>query len=123
MGLIITLGIQELVVVLTSLMLVSAGALALAYKLLRPKYPPRGGESSNPYLSGEGEDVVTSVHAPSTALYWGFVKGWGARLYGYLRETLHNGNLSDWSSYMSLWLSAGLIISALATVAYLVWGG
>jgi len=114
---------QAEVLIMTYVMVLTALAAYLAYALLKSRsYRPRA-EAAKPYLSGEGEEVVSRVHAPSTGLYWGFIKGWGMRMYAFLRDSMHNGVLSDWASYMALWLCGGLIIALAAVIAYIAWGG
>ena len=123
MGVVITLTPQELVLALTGAMGLGALALGLLYKALKPKHEVREDLSTEPYLSGEGEEVVTEVTAPSPGLFWGFVSGWGKKLYGYLRERMHNGILSDWGSYMASWMCIASLVAAAAIIGYLIWGG
>ena len=111
------------VLILTGVMVLVAGIVAALFELTKPKHA-EGGESEkyNPYLAGEAESVVSRVDAPIDALYWGFVKGWGKKLYLYLREVMHSGNLNDWGSYMSLWMGIGSLIALVGIVAYIIWG-
>ena len=111
------------VLILTGVMVLVAGIVAALFELTKPKPEESSeGEKLNPYLAGEPESVVTRVDAPIDALYWGFAKGWGKKLYNYLREVMHSGNLNDWCSYMSLWMGIGSLIALVGIVAYIIWG-
>ena len=114
---------QAEILVMSSIMVLTALVFALFYALLKNRSYRLRAEAAEPYLSGEGEEVVSRVHAPSAGLYWGFIKGWGKRMYAFLRDEMHNGVLSDWASYMALWLCGGLIIALAAVIDYVVWGG
>ncbi len=123
MGVTISIPPQELALVLSGAMVLGALALAILYKALKPKTRLRQDLSSEPYLSGEGEEVVSEVTAPSLGLFWGFIEGWGMKLYDYLRDKMHNGILSDWGSYMAAWMCLATLIAAAAVIEFIVWGG
>ncbi len=114
---------QAEILVMSIIMVLTALVFALFYALLKNRSYRLRIESAEPYLSGEGEEVVSRVNVPSAGLYWGFVKGWGKKMYAFLRDEMHNGVLSDWATYMALWLCGGLVIALAAVIAYVVWGG
>ena len=123
MGETLVLMAQTEILVMSSIMVFTALVIALVYALLKNRSFRFRTEAAEPYLSGEGEEVVSRVNAPSLGLYWGFIKGWGRRMYAFLKDEMHNGILSDWASYMALWLCSGLVLALAAVVAYVVWGG
>ncbi len=119
---ILVVGLPLETLVLVGLACLAAVVFTLLYLMVKPKYSGRGGEAVEPYLSGEGPEIVSRPEAPSPALFWGFIVGYFRRLYRYLREELHSGRLSDWAAYMSSWMGF-LALAALIVVFYaLIWG-
>jgi len=123
MQLIVQLPAQMEVLILTTALFMAAGLLALFYLIVRPKGIHRSGEVADIYLSGESERIVRSIDIPSSSLLWGLIIGWGRKLYRFLRDEMHNGILSDWASYMALWMCISLLISGAAIIAYFIYGG
>uniref|UniRef100_A0A7C2VLJ7 Sodium:proton antiporter n=1 Tax=Ignisphaera aggregans TaxID=334771 RepID=A0A7C2VLJ7_9CREN len=74
------------------------------------------------YLSGEKEDVVSSVSPSVATLYWGFMKRFARALYDALIGRVHTGSLHDWYKFLSSWLSWLLLLAIVVFVLILVVG-
>lgn len=72
------------------------------------------------YLSGEPESVVKEPTPGPGNLYWGFMKRFAKRLYGYLLNRMHTGSLQDWVDFMFSWYGLLLIISIVLGIIYVV---
>ncbi|RLG83568.1 MAG: hypothetical protein DRO40_04280 [Thermoprotei archaeon] len=108
------------------LLIVEVGVAALVstiviaiYALLRAKYGRRGGEASEMYIGGEHPSILSRPSAPTTGLYWGFVRAFAKKLYFYIRDIVHSGRLNEWAAYMSTWFGF-LMITALLCLAVLI---
>ena len=119
---VVTIGLPLETLVLVGLACLAAVVFTLIYLATRPKYGERGGEAVEPYLSGEGPEIVSRPEAPSPTLFWGFIVGYFKRLYRYLREELHSGRLSDWAAYMSSWMGFLALVALIVVFYALIWG-
>ncbi|MET1160392.1 MAG: sodium:proton antiporter [Thermoprotei archaeon] len=90
--------------------------LALVYYIIRP----RSRRVTTVYLAGEGEEVVSSISPSPLNLYWFFIKRFAKRIYGYLVEAMHTGNLMDWVDYMVSWYGILILVSILTLIAYTI---
>ncbi len=119
---VISLGPAAETLILVGLACLAALVFTAIYVASRPKYRVRGGEAVEPYLSGEGPEVVRRPEAPSPTLFWGLIIGYMRRAYRYLREELHSGRLSDWAAYMSSWMGFLTIVALIVIFYALIWG-
>jgi len=119
---VIVIGTPLETLILFALMGLAAVVAALIYLALRPKYGKRGGQAEEPYLSGEGPEIVRRSEAPSPSLFWGFILGYFRRLYVFLRDYMHTGRLSDWAAYMAGWLGLAGALALIVSIYALVWG-
>lgn len=108
--------------ILSALMGLVAVVTALIYLALRPKYDRWGGQAEEPYLSGEGPEIVRRSEAPSPSLFWGFILGYFRKLYAFLRDYMHTGRLSDWAAYMAGWLGLAGALALIVSIYALIWG-
>lgn len=102
--------------VLISTLLVAIVSLVISaiYYLVKSKRV----RTTELYLSGEPETVVSMVTPSIAALYWGFMKKFASNLYKALVERVHTGSLHDWYKFISSWLGLLLILSIALFLAY-----
>lgn len=99
---------------LSTIFLIALLFLITLYIALRPR--KHGSRVTEIYLSGEGEDVVSS-HTPSPMnLYWTIIKRFFKYIYDGLIEKIHTGNLLDWANFMLSWTGILLILSIAVTI-------
>lgn len=75
-------------------------------------------EGDEMYVGGESEDVLRYKLPSIIALYWGIIKKAWKKAVDYLKEAIHTGVLSDWYSYMSMWLGFLLFIALITIMLY-----
>lgn len=103
-----------LTISLSSVFAIAILFLTILYLLLRPgKHSRRVTEI---YLSGEGEDVVSSYTPSPTNMYWTIIKRFFKYIYEGLVEKMHTGNLIDWASFMASWSGVLILISIAVTI-------
>ena len=97
-----------------------AGVVALIYWVLRRGIPTqRSGESTEPYIGGEAESVVSRIDVSAQNLYWGFVEGVARGIYRFLREFMHSGKLNEWAGYMAGYYGLLLIVAIASLALYI----
>ncbi|MEM0355378.1 MAG: sodium:proton antiporter [Desulfurococcaceae archaeon] len=103
-----------LTVILSFIFVLAIVFLTILYLALRPKTHSR--RITEIYLSGEGEDVVSS-HTPSPMnMYWTIIKKFFNQIYRELIEKMHTGSLLDWASFMLSWFGLLIILSIAITL-------
>jgi len=108
----------ELVFLVTLSTLLALAFLALLYYSLKSKRL----RLTTVYLSGEPENVVSSITPSVASLYWGFMKKFAKSLYNVLVEKVHTGNIYDWFKFISCWLSVLLIVAVAVFLTALMGG-
>ncbi len=99
---------------LTAYMLIALALLTIIFVAISSKKR----RVTTIYLSGEPKDVIKE-HVPAPGhLYWGFVKRFARRIYEYLIERMHTGNLQDWINFMASWYGLLLLLSIILGIIY-----
>lgn len=102
---------------LSSVLILTAVTVYLAYAALSRKDRPGSEEYGEVYIGGEPKTVVRSIDVPVRNLFWGVVWGAGRRLYSYLRDRMHNGVMNDWGVYMITYIG---LLSMIALIYFTV---
>lgn len=74
------------------------------------------------YLSGEPEDIASNPTPSPSHLYWAIMSRFVAKLYIYLCERMHTGNLQDWLNFMASWYGLLLLLSIIIGLIYVLVG-
>ncbi|MGC8953132.1 MAG: sodium:proton antiporter [Desulfurococcus sp.] len=105
---------------ITALIILAGSGLTLLvaatlYYLLKS----RSVRTTELYLSGEGENVVSNLSPGVGSLYYGFMKRFAKNLYRVLAESVHTGSLHDWFNFIASWLGLLVLIAILVLILML----
>ncbi len=118
----ITTSLAWLSIVLSGVMFLVALILYVILETVSMKYGVRSGDAVEPYIGGEHPSVLSRPYVSQSNLYWGFIRRHLSRTYGFLKENMHTGRLSDWVKYMSSWFGLLVLISLIVLVVIVVMG-
>ena len=94
----------------------------LIHLILKPRHKRVSSEASDMYIGGEKPEILSRPYAPTSGLYWGFVRAFAKRVYMYIRYVMHSGILTTWATYMAGWFGFLLVLALLSIALALTWG-